>query len=287
MIVAPICDRSLRAPKTNAAKARPDRKTFLQPVAPSTGFFDGVFLLVPKWLTGEEEAMDEHIPSAAGQDLVDRGETDSTDINILIIFGPTKDPKAQHHCSNVAKRDCITTDEAYVREVHAFLNGMIHEVNNGVTDMDFLFSQCAGVSVSVFAAAPTMTYRGGVVLPSLWIDAIRVFDDNGHTATHVVCDDAVLSIVAGHLAETIDAEWVRHAVMSSNRGPNRSKTSCTDSQDSGCSGQEDEVEVQDGLDNALADQLWETGARHAVMTIEIPKAGETEVAGRENEGDPD
>jgi len=142
-------------------------------------------------------------------------ESGHSDINILIVFGPPHDPEARRRCSEVAEREAVDEDEAWVIIVHEFLEGMINNVETGATDLATLFSQYAGVPVVLFGAAPTRTFQGGGVLPSLWIDARRVYDANGREATDLVCDQDVAAAVAARIAETLDTEWVHSSVLRS------------------------------------------------------------------------
>ena len=174
----------------------------------------------------------ERTDSRRDQSETTRNENPTRDeVEIMLTFGPPGSAAAQDACWEVAVRDGVDANEAWVRVARDTFDAMNEAGPDGGSEFDRIVSECLRLPVFVFGAVPNRGHQNGSVCPALHVDVARIVDHYGHPVAARRFDEKVVKGITARIAHRLESEWASATLITPDgmRGRRSGKSSCISS----------------------------------------------------------
>jgi hypothetical protein len=159
------------------------------------------------------------------------------EVEIIFTFGPPGSAAAQDACWEVAVRDGVDADEAWVRVAYDVFGDMNEPGPQIESEFDAIVSRALRKPAFVFGAVPNRCYQGGSVCPALHVDLARIVGHYGNPVAARRFGERVVKGIMAEIADRLGSEWVRAVLITSDgwrggrspRGRRCRKSSCISS----------------------------------------------------------
>jgi hypothetical protein len=156
---------------------------------------------------------------------------------IIFTFGPPGSAAAQDACWELAVRDGLDSNDAWVRVAHDVFDAMNEAGPRVESELDAIISRALRIPVFVFGAFPNRWCQNGSVCPVLHVDVARIVDHYGNPVGAKRFSERAVRGIMGEIADRLGSEWVRAVLITSDgwrggrspRGRRCRKRSCISS----------------------------------------------------------